>query len=175
MKPYPCRNQSRAQRIYNYRLSRARRVVENAFGILANRWRVFLTHINLAPETVEQLVLAACALHNYLRTECPSYSCNIVDREDDKKEIIPGAWHQDPILAQAALPVSRNPCVRAKEQRDYLCQYVNSTVELSLGNGKKYIKLMKFSLFLHLPPVCLSARPQIPWWTHLGASLLNVP
>lgn len=37
MKPYPKRSLTREQRIFNYRLSRARLAVENAFGILAHR------------------------------------------------------------------------------------------------------------------------------------------
>ncbi|XP_031327719.1 protein ANTAGONIST OF LIKE HETEROCHROMATIN PROTEIN 1-like isoform X2 [Photinus pyralis] len=49
LKPFPFRNMTWQQRIFNYRLSRARRVVENAFGILTNRFRVLLNIISLDP------------------------------------------------------------------------------------------------------------------------------
>lgn len=73
LKPFPMRNLTREQRIFNYRLSRARRVVENAFGIMANRFRIFLTTINLAIYKVNKLVLCCCVLHNFLRRHAARY------------------------------------------------------------------------------------------------------
>ena len=82
MKPYPQAGLRDMQRVYNYRLSRARRISENMFGIIANRWRVFRSTILLPPESIEILTLATLALHNFLRQSasnniyCP---CNLVD------------------------------------------------------------------------------------------------
>lgn len=54
-------------KIFNYRLSRARRVVENAFGILAARWRCFRKNLEVQPEFVDKIVLSSCCLHNMLQ------------------------------------------------------------------------------------------------------------
>lgn len=48
------------------RLSRARRISENTFGILVWRFGVFLLPINLMPDKVDSVVWAACAIHNCL-------------------------------------------------------------------------------------------------------------
>lgn len=66
MKPYPDRNLTLERKIFNYRLSRSRRIVENGFGILSNRFRVLLNPINLSVEKVEVITYACVLLHNYL-------------------------------------------------------------------------------------------------------------
>ena len=69
MKPFPQRNLTTEKRVFNYRLSRMRRISENGFGILANKWSVFRRPFSLAPEKVKIITLAAITLHNWVRSE----------------------------------------------------------------------------------------------------------
>nr|CAI5863627.1 unnamed protein product [Callosobruchus analis] len=67
LKPFPGNQLTSKQKIFNYRLSRARRIVENGFGILAARFRVFEKPMPYSPEKVVKIVKACCVLHNWLR------------------------------------------------------------------------------------------------------------
>jgi len=68
LQPYPwvsARNDESKQ-IYKYRLTRARRLVENAFGVLTQKFRLFYGQIQPSPENAEKVVLPACILHSHL-------------------------------------------------------------------------------------------------------------
>lgn len=47
LRPYGGRNLTHQKRVFSYRLLRARRNVECAFGILSNKWRIFHRPINV--------------------------------------------------------------------------------------------------------------------------------
>ena len=96
-KPYSQNGLNKEKRIFNYRLSRARRIVENAFGILSNRIRVFMSPIRLMPEKVESIAFACCTLHNFLRSKQTSRNVytppGTFDSEDtDTHTMISGNW-----------------------------------------------------------------------------------
>lgn len=71
MKPYSKAQilQDGHKRMFNYCLSKARRVSENAFGIMCAIFRIFFTPIHLKPKTVDLIVTVCCCLHNLLRDE----------------------------------------------------------------------------------------------------------
>ncbi|KAL3969660.1 YTH domain-containing family protein [Sarotherodon galilaeus] len=67
MRPFPGRLLPLEKRIFNYRLSRARMIVEGAFGVLSSQWRMYRRSMELHPEIAEKCVKATCVLHNFLR------------------------------------------------------------------------------------------------------------
>ena len=64
--PFPRNQLSNEAKIYNYRLCRGRRVVKNAFCILAQRWHIYQCQIYLGPDMAEVVVKATVVLHNIL-------------------------------------------------------------------------------------------------------------
>jgi hypothetical protein len=70
IRPYPG-SQSKGnieKSIFNYYwLSRARRVVANAFGILIQKFQMYYKTLQSLPENADNTVFATCILHNYLR------------------------------------------------------------------------------------------------------------
>ncbi|XP_022183432.1 protein ALP1-like [Myzus persicae] len=67
LRPFGGKNLSVKKRIFNYRLSRARRYIECTFGILTNKWRIFHRPLNVSMELTEEIVKACCVLHNFVR------------------------------------------------------------------------------------------------------------
>ncbi|XP_057310667.1 uncharacterized protein LOC130648669 [Hydractinia symbiolongicarpus] len=54
------------KKIFNYRLLRARRIIEHCFGISEARFRIFRRPIIVQVETVNLITKAVVALHNFL-------------------------------------------------------------------------------------------------------------
>lgn len=124
MKPFSRRKMlSKREKIFNYSLCRARRIVENAFGIFASRFRIFRRPVPLSPEKTILLVKAACALHNWIRKAGNSSNFISVDIEDTETGcLIEGSWRNDPKPSGLLdlTPIQRNHATDAKLKRNYL-------------------------------------------------------
>lgn len=68
MRPYPSSNSNREKTIFNKRLSRARVTIECAFGILSNKWRIFMKCIETNTKHAKLIIKVACLLHNIVRS-----------------------------------------------------------------------------------------------------------
>nr|CAH7734520.1 unnamed protein product [Callosobruchus chinensis] len=78
MKPYSGKTLNPSQENFNKRLSRARKTVECAFGILFAKWRIISSVIETGETTADIIIKAICILHNII-IEKESYLLNVLE------------------------------------------------------------------------------------------------
>lgn len=132
MRPYPGIQLSDKKNIFNYRLSRARRCIENTFGIMVSRWRILKRPLTTQRETSEAIVQAVVVLHNFLQSSeedlsllekkyCPTGFADYVDQEGRLQE---GLWRGENAELRALGRVrGNNPSRLALKIRDTLADY----------------------------------------------------
>jgi len=114
MKPYCGSNLTIAQKIFNYRHSRARRTIESAFGILANRWQVFHKSICMLPQTADKITLASVCLHNFLMYE---------EQKNGMKEYSQEVNGDSTYWSPVVINTDQNNTQMTVVQRNFLCEY----------------------------------------------------
>lgn len=132
LKPYPGRHSKGSiERIFNYRLCRARRIVENVFGILASVFRVLRSPMLLQPEKAATICMTCTLLHNFLRRSVTSrkrYTPIGTFDSEMEGELVPGNWRQDttPTSLMSLQNIPRKPSQEAKEiQREFAEYFMN--------------------------------------------------
>ncbi|XP_058817665.1 uncharacterized protein LOC131680974 [Topomyia yanbarensis] len=130
MRPYPGRNLSLTKENFNRRLSRARRTIENAFGIMVARWRILKSPLIMHPMSAEHIVKSVVILHNFVKQHCgsqyaPRGFADIANEDGDVQE---GEWRKlvEPMASVSAGIVQRgnNAARSAYDIRDLLAQYL---------------------------------------------------
>ena len=113
-----------------FRLSRARRCVENSFGILTARWVCLARTLFAKPDRAQAIVAACCALHNFMLTEHKDdYSPpGFADYFDAEGNLVEGKWRKKDFEVEPVTYKENHgrPPTAAVKNRDTLCEYFNS-------------------------------------------------
>ncbi|KAJ8932019.1 hypothetical protein NQ314_015013 [Rhamnusium bicolor] len=115
------------------KLSRARIVVENVFGILSVVFRVLRKPMLLESEKTAKIVLACAFLHNFMRKSDSSERYNPSGTYDSAQfgEVIPGAWRVEGLPTGTFLrlkKVARKPSTLAKQYQNEFNSYFLSDI-----------------------------------------------
>ena len=116
MKGYPYQSATTRQAYFNKRLSRARRVVENVFGHLVQRFGVFQTSMKVNPNKASIITEACVLLHNLLLKDS-IYNKNMTSKGTRKKAACLDPWQPDDSIS-TTIP-------SAKDIREELNTYIN--------------------------------------------------
>ena len=129
-----------SETVCNYRISRARRIIENTFGISASRFRVFRRPIVARVETVINVIKAVIALHNFLIISSPdndsfTYCADGYADQETTNGRRAGQWRRvvegDQGLISLTQVGSRNYSHNAKQVRDNFRDYFNGPAAVS--------------------------------------------
>ena len=165
MKPYSRRAMTHKERVMNYRTSRARRVVENGFGIFAHRWRCLLTTLLLEPDRVIRVVLGCLTLHNWLRKRRPGLQDLNLDHEDEDGNVVPGAWREDVQTTEPNQMVGQRASREGKTLRNYLVDYYQQHPPHDQTLWRHHLTLFRSSSHLPLWPSHLPRPVSVgPLW-----------
>lgn len=132
LKPFPGRALSVSKRLANYRISRGRRTIENAFGIMSARYRILHTSILFDADKTKHITKAMCALHNlHLMRKDPTYAPRFSDSCNTQTgEIVAGTWRNEATafgcgLRRRNLEGDRDRQLNAIEVRNEFMAYFN--------------------------------------------------
>ena len=158
MKPYPFKDQPAPNRIFNYRLSRARRIVENVFGIIANRFRVLRKPLIQNPTSTVNIVLAV--LHNFLMSTQGSRSSylqpGLLDTESaDTHEVQCGMWREEGMPSTNLLQLQRRPRPSSQNSTRNEIRDFFMTPQGEISWQYKHIWFHSYNTYIFCPEVCL--------------------
>lgn len=130
LKPYPgIHKKGSFQRIFNYRLSRCRMVVEDAFGILASIFRILRKPMLLQPEKATLITLTCVLLHNFLRRSKTSRNMyspqGCFDSYSEEGEFRPGSWRENSQELTSMLPLQRHPRNSSQDAQTLRNEFAN--------------------------------------------------
>lgn len=135
MKPYSgIHDKGTMERTFNFRLSRARRTIENVFGISSSVFRVLRKPLLLQPEKATIIVTTVAYLHNFLRRNKTAENLytppGTFDREAKDGSIVEGSWRAENTSDETSFisfkAVPRKPAAEAKSIRDAFAQFITN-------------------------------------------------
>ena len=111
-------------------------MIENCFGILSSKWRIFKTPINAHVETVENIIKCCVCLHNWINADktINYVGSELIDREENNV-LIDGSWRQESSNFMPLQSTTANPTYSSKAIRDNFAEYFMGTGKVDWQNN----------------------------------------